>query len=125
MATAHLAHYQRPRRESLPIGIEGYVRLGAWRRKHMPWLLEPGGPAIFFRLITAAEATPTTALFRSAGASPPKLRKILYELRRLGLVTVVADEKDRRREAVEATDLFRRLARCYARTMVEFMGVSG
>jgi hypothetical protein len=127
MATSSAALAQRRDlgREPLPPGADGYVRLVKWRRDHVPWLLEPGGPAIFFRLITASEAIPTTALFRNAGGSSPKLRKILYELRRLGLVTVVANEKDRRREMVEATYLFRRLARCYARTMVEFIGASG
>jgi hypothetical protein len=104
---------------------EAYAEFSAWRQEHLPWMLEPGGPAIFFRLITIPEATSTTDLYRNAGAPALKLRKTLNELRRLGLVTVVVDPKDGRRELVEATDLFRRLARCYAQTMIQLLGASG
>jgi DNA-binding MarR family transcriptional regulator len=38
-------------------------------------------------------------------------------------VTVTTDAKDRRRELVEATDLFRRLARCYAQAMILILDV--
>jgi hypothetical protein len=31
------------------------------------------------------------------------------------------DAKDRRRELVEATDLFRRLARCYVQAMIQIL----
>jgi DNA-binding MarR family transcriptional regulator len=109
------------RRKPLLVDAEAYAEFSAWRREHLPWLLEPGGPAIFFRLIAAAEATPIVDLYRNAGASVPRLRKTIDQLRRKGLVTVTTDAKDRRRELVEATDLFRRLARCYAQAMIQIL----
>ena len=44
---------------------------GAWRRAYIPWLLRPGGPAIFFRLMHAPEGQPLpiSELYRGAGAS--------------------------------------------------------
>jgi DNA-binding MarR family transcriptional regulator len=78
-------------------------------------------PGHFFRLIGAAEAIPTVELYRNAGASVPKLRKTLNELRRQGLVTVTADRSDRRRELVEPTNTFRQLARCYAQVMIQLL----
>lgn len=122
--TSHRAK-RHPSRKSPTVSTEAYAEFVAWRQENLPWLLEPGGPAIFFRLINATEATSTVDLYRNAGASVPKLRKTLNELRRQGLVTVTADKKDRRRELVEATDLLLRLARCYAQAMIQFLGTGG
>jgi DNA-binding MarR family transcriptional regulator len=122
MKSAYSVKHRHLRRKPVTPSTEAYAEFSAWRQEHLPWMLEPGGPAIFFRLITTPEATATTDLYRNAGASVPKLRKTLNELRRLGLVTVVVDPKDGRRELVAATNLFRRLARCYAQAMVQFLG---
>jgi hypothetical protein len=60
---------RRVRRKPLLVGAEAYAEFSAWQQEHLPWLLEPGGPAIFFRLLTTAKATPTAELYRNAGAS--------------------------------------------------------
>jgi hypothetical protein len=102
---------------------EGYHRLCSWRQQHLPWLLYPGGVAVVFRLVGAPVGHPlhTRDLYRGAGASPPKVWKTIQELQRKGLVTVTVDGEDRRRPQVEATDLFRRLARCYVQTMLHIL----
>lgn len=100
---------------------EAYIRLRLWRRKHLPWLAQPAGPLLFFRLVCSREAVATTALYRDAGSSPPTLRKMIDELRRKGLVTVAPDPRDRRRELVEATDSLRQLAHLYVLTMIQLL----
>jgi hypothetical protein len=120
--SAYLAKHRHLRRKPLTAGTQAYAEFSAWRQEHLPWLLDPGGPAIFFRLIITAKPIPTVDLYRHAGASVPKLRKTLIELRRQGLVTLTVDVSDRRREVAQATDLLRRLARCYAQSMIQLFG---
>jgi DNA-binding MarR family transcriptional regulator len=100
---------------------EAYGRICAWRLKHIPWMLEPGGAAIFFRLMRAPEGLYSSDVYRCAGASAPKVLATVEELRRKGLITVIVDPGDRRRRRVEATDLLRRLAHGYVQAMEQIL----
>jgi hypothetical protein len=53
---------RRPGREPLTGGPEAYAELAVWRQEYFPWLLKPGAPAIFFRLIASPEAVPMAQL---------------------------------------------------------------
>jgi len=98
---------------------EVYSALGAWRAKHMPWLLLPGGADIFFRLITAPTQQPlhTSDLYRGADVSTPTILGTVDEMRRIGLITITTDPQDRRRYRVATTPLLLRKASCYAHAM--------
>jgi hypothetical protein len=94
-----------------------YRRLCIWRRQHVPWFLLAGGTAIFFRLMTAPVAQPLRVSdLNIEDVSAPDTRAVLDELHRKGLASISRDPKDGS-ERVEATDLMRRLARCYVQTM--------
>jgi hypothetical protein len=67
--SGYLAKHRPLRRKSLMASREAYAEFSARRQEHLPWLLEPGGPAIFFRLISAAEAIPTGSLSQRRGIS--------------------------------------------------------
>lgn len=96
-----------------------YRRLCVWRRQHAPWLLYSGGTTIVFRLMTAPATQPLRVddLCSGTAVSSPEARAVLDELHRKGLVSISSGSKGEPSEHVEATNLLRRLARCYVQTM--------
>jgi hypothetical protein len=104
--------------QAIAVATRGYAQLLAWRQDHLPWLHDSGGAALFFTLAAAVGAVPIADLCRGADASPSKVRRLISELRRTGLVRITVDSNDRRRQLVEATDLFRRLARSYMQMII-------
>ena len=102
---------------ALPGPRDNYRRLCVWRRQHVPWLLHSGGTDVFFRLMTASETQPLRiSELNLETASGLGARVVIDELHRRGLASISTDPKDGS-EHVEATDLLRRLARCYVQMM--------
>jgi len=102
---------------------EAYSTLAAWRAKHMPWLLLPGGADIFFRLIDAPTQQPlrTSDFYRGVGVSAPTIRSTVDEMRRIGLIAITTDPQDRRRYRVAATPLLLRKASLYTQAMFSLL----
>jgi hypothetical protein len=96
---------------------ETYGQLRTWRLKYMPWLLEPGGAAIIFRLRErrmGARCAPATCI---AEPGLHRLRCSRHSPNSGERGWLPLCPEDGRRQLVEATDLLRRLARCYVQTM--------
>jgi hypothetical protein len=103
--------------EAGPTDAARYCRLCVWRRQHVPWLLHSDGIDIFFRLMTAPGTQPLRISdLNIEDVSAPGARIVLDDLHRKGPASISRDPKDGS-EHVQATDLLRRLERCYVLTM--------
>jgi hypothetical protein len=100
---------------------EAYVRLCRWREEHLPWLAQPDGPPVFFRLVRSRDAVAAAALYRMLARRRLHCGSCSTSCAAGGLVTVMLDPRDRRRELVEATDRLRQLAHLYVLTMIQLL----